>query len=784
MLKNYLKIAVRSLLKYKTYSIINIIGLSFGIASCLIIFLYVQNQLSYDKYNKNYKNIYRVISNKYASTPAPLASALKNEFPNNIINTVRIHKSNKVLISSGNKKFYEGRVFLADPSILNVFTFPIVEGNPNTILTEPLTVLVTQQTAQKYFGDKEAVGKIIRYDNKYNLKVTGVLKNVPANSHFHFDFLISMASAQDFYGNDFFKNKLNTFVYTYLLLKNKQSSELIENKSIPFLKKYYGMGLYSAWKPTFKLQPLSSIHLYSDIGGEIEPNGDVRYIYIFSAIAVLVLLMACINYMNILTARYSYRINEVGVRKVLGANKINLFKQFILESSLVTLFSLLLAVVIAELFLPAINSILNLKLSLGFLSNFDLIGVIVLSLLAVGLIAGSYPAFLLASFNPSQIFRATPFNNFSSSFIIKVLFVFQFLISTGIIISSVIISRQLNYIQNKKLGLDKENIVVLPLREEYTRKHYQVLKNTLLKNVDISSVTASSVLPGDVTAYTSIQWKNSGYDKTMDFIIADFDFIKTFKIKLLEGRDFSTKYGTVIKKAYILNQSAVEKIGWRNPIGKEFKSYFGDGTVIGIVRNFNYKNLHEKIKPLFIVIDPNELNFIIIRIKANKVAPALNYIKNSWKKVFPQSPYEYSFYDKHLELLYRSETKLASLFGIFSGLAIVIAFLGLFGLASISTIKKTKEIGIRKILGASVSSIITIIFREFIILVLLASIFSWPIVWFGMNKWLQAFAYRLNLNIWPFLIVTFLLVFTSLIIISLRAVKVATANPVKSLRYE
>ncbi len=701
MLKNYFKIALRSLLKYKTYSYINIIGLSFGIASCLVIFLYVQNELGYDKYNKNYKNIYRVTSSKYAMTPVPLASALSNEFPE-IVNTTRILKTDKVLIGSRNKNFYEDKVFLADPSMLKIFTFPMIQGNPNNALTEPLTVLLTQQTAHKYFGNEEAVGKIIRFDNKYNLKIAGVLKNVPSDSHFHFDFLISMASASDFYGTDFFTNKLNTSVYTYLSLKNKQSSELIESRSTAFLKKYYDNGLYDAFKPTLKLQPLSTIHLYSDIGGEIEPNGDIKYVYIFSAIAVLVLLMACINYMNILTARYSNRIKEVGVRKVLGADKLNLFKQFFVESCLIALISLILAIAITELFLPKVNSILNIELSLNLFRNFGLLSLVIISISIIGIIAGSYPAFVLSSFNPAKIFRVTPYDQFSSKFIIKILVVFQFLISTGIIISSVVITKQLNFIQNKKLGLDKENIVILPLREDYTRKHYKVLKNTILKNVDISSVTASSVLPGDVKGFTSVKWNGSSYNKTMDFILCDYDFIKSFKIKLLEGRDFSQKYGTDTKKAYLLNQSAVEEIGWKNPIGQSFISAsLGEGKVIGVVKDFNYKSLQHAIKPLFIAIAPDQLNYIIIRIKANKIVPGLDYIKSSWKKIFPQSPYEYSFFDKHLDLLYKSDNKLSSLFDIFSALAIVIASLGLYGLASISTIKKTKEIGIRKILGAS-----------------------------------------------------------------------------------
>jgi len=786
MFKNYFKIALRNIVRQKTFSTISITGLVLGLTSFLIIFLYVFNELSYDRFNGNYEKIFRVASGSnnngtrsyYARTPAPIADELKKEFPG-IANTSRLAIEEKVLLSSGAKRFYEENVFFVDPSFLTIFTYPQIAGDRNNALIEPMCVLLTESAADKYFGKTNSIGKTLRYNDKYDLIITGVLKDAPANSHFHFDFLISMASTSQIYGSDFATNRMNTSVYTYLLLNRSEYAQQIERKLPSFLKNYYG-GLLDFIQPTLTLQPLSQIHLYSNIGGEIEANSDIKYIYIFSVVGLMILLMACINYMNILTAGYSKRIKEIGVRKVLGANRPVLIKQFIGESILTAFLAFFITIIISFLFLPVINSLIGRTLILDIKQNYELIIIMVIVTLLTGIISGIYPAFILSSLNPSAIFGKSLHGRFSGAFVIRTLIVFQFMISTGLIISTIIISEQLNYIRNKKLGFEKNHIVVLPLREDYTRKNYEILKNALLQDPQISSISASSVLPGDVKYYSSVSWDGSGYDKTMDFIFADYDFLKTYKVEIAQGRDFSKDFGSDLKNGYILNEEAVKEIGWKEPIGKKFN----DGLVIGIVKNFHYKSLYEPVKPLFISVNPDNINFLSIRINSKNVTASLDYVQQSWKGIFPQSPFEYFFFDNHLDKLYKSETKFASIFNWFSGLAIMISCLGLIGLTSISVVKKNKEIGIRKVLGESVEGIVFMITKEFVIIIFVANIIAWPVAYYFMSKWLEDFAYRIELSWWMFLasgVITFAI---ALLTVSLQAVKAATANPVDSLKYE
>ena len=786
MLKNYLKIAVRNILRQKEFSVISITGLILGLTSFLFIFLYVHDEMSYDRFNENYEKIFRVVGSEndngkismYARTPAPLADALMNEYPG-IVNTVRIAREEKVLLSSEGKKFYEENVFFVDPSFLTIFTFPLIAGNRNTVLTEPLCVLLTERAANKYFGKTNPVGKTLWYNDKYNLKITGILKDVSANSHFHFDFLISMASTNEIYWKDFSTNIMNTSVYTYILMNKPEQAQEIQSKFPSFLKKYYG-GFFDFFKPTLILQPLSRIHLYSNIGGEIEPNGDIKYIYIFSAIGLIILLMACINYMNILTACYSRRIKEIGVRKVLGANRLVLIKQFIGESILTAFIAFFIMVIISMLFLPLINLLIDHTLVLDIKQNYELIATMVIVTLLTGIISGIYPAFILSSFNPSAIFGKSFHGRFSDSFVIKILIVFQFMISTGLITSTIIISEQLGYIRNKKLGFEKNHIVVLPLREDFTRKKFEILKNRLLQDANVLSASASSVLPGDVKYYTSVNWNGSGKGNTMDFIYADYDFLKTYKIEIAQGRDFSKNFGSDLKNGYLLNEEAVKEIGWKEPIGQKFN----DGSVIGVVKNFHYKSLYEPLKPLFIAVNPDNVDFLAVRINSKNVPASLEYMHKAWKEIFPQSPFEYFFFDSHLDKLYKTETKLASIFNWFCGLAIMISSLGLIGLTSISIVKKNKEIGIRKVFGASVISVTNLISKEFLILVLLANLLVSPLVWLGMNMWLQDFAYRIEISLWVFILSGGIALLIALATISIQSIKAATANPVEALRYE
>jgi len=783
MLINYLQTALRNISKYKLYSFLNITGLALGLSSFIVIFLYVQGELSCDKYNENYNNIFRVVRNDYARTPAPLAEALRNEFPE-ITNTVRIAKADKAMMSVGKKSFYEENIIVADPSIFNVFTFPLIDGDPNTALSEPLSILLTQEAAGKYFGNTNPVGRLMRFDNKYDLKVTGVMKDVSPNSHFHFDFLISMSSTIEIYGKDFLTNTINTTVYTYLLLNHPTQADNLQKLFPAFIKKYYDSLPFLA-PPSFIIQPLSRIHLYSDFGGEMEPNGDIQYVIIFSGVGFLILLMACINYMNILSARYADRIKEIGVRKVLGADRMALVKQFVGESVLTAALSMAVAVTLVELVLPIINSSMTLRLDLILQNNFEFDILLVAVTLLTGMISASYPALVLSSFRPSEVLRKSLLKKYSGTSMMRVLIVLQFFISTGLIISTALISEQLNFIQYRKLGLDKEQVIILPLREENTRKMYRIFKNQLLMESNIISASASSVLPGEVEYYTSVYWAGSGLDKTMDFIFGDYDFIRTYKIELADGRDFSKSFAGDLKGGYILNESAVKEIGWKQAIGQKFTAaQLHEGTVVGVVKDFNYRSLREKIKPLFIAVDPDNVKFLSVRVGPEDIPSTLASIHREWNRIFPQSPFEYSFFDAHLDNLYKSENRLGEMFNWFSCLAIIIACLGVFGLSFISTARRGKEIGIRKVLGAPVVSIVGLVSKEFLILISIANIIAWPIAWYVMNNWLQAFAYKIDPGIWLFATVSFLIVVTAMMVVVVQSMRAATANPVESLWYE
>lgn len=791
MLKNYLKIALRNILKNKLFSFINITGLAIGIAAFLVICLFVRQELSFDTFNRNYENIFRVAggdningkAESYALTPAPLAGALKNKFPE-ITNTVRIVKSGKILVNTADKYFYEEKVFLADPSFFKVFTFPLLAGNPATALEEPGSVILTESASKKYFGSSNPAGRVVKIDGKYNLKVTGMMKDVPVNSHFHFDFLISMPTAEYLYGKDFFVNTFNTTVYTYFTVNNVSSINILQKKLPDFLKEYYG-GIYDAFKPSFAFQPLKDIHLYSNILPELEPNGDITYVYLFSGVGLLILLMACINYTNILTVRYAGRLKEIGVRKVLGADRAQLMKQFIGESIIITIISAVLALVLLELFLPEVSSIIDRPLQIGWNNAFELILMISAVTLLVGIISGCYPAFFISAFNPSQLFGKFTGKSYSILSITKYLVLLQFTVSTILIISTIVISQQMEYIRNKKLGFEKENIVVVPLKESSTKKQYETFKELMSGNSSIISSTASSVLPGDVKSYTSVEWQGSGYDKTMDFIYADYDFVKTFKIELVKGRDFSKQYGSDFKGSYILNEAAAKKIGWKNPLNQEFNScILNKGSVIGIAKDFNYKDLHNKIEPLFIAVNPDNPEYLSIRINTANIPATLNFIEKEWKTLFPSSPFEYYFFDGHLDKLYKSEMKLAVVFKCFTSLAILISCLGLFGLSSVAAKKRSKEIVIRKVMGASILNVFYSLTKEFIILSIVSVIIAAPAALYLLTKWLQNFAYKTNLSAWTIIIVAFSLLVLSMLSVGFQAVKAAVANPVDSLRNE
>lgn len=814
MFKNYLKIAFRNLLKYRAYSFINILGLTIGMTCCILILLYVQDELSYDRYNEKANRIYRVTRewlNQDGSTSLhlghvapPIAPLLKNDFPD-IIAAVRILGIGRPLINYQDKYFEEDHFFAADPEIFKIFTLPLLKGNPETALQEPNGVVITDEMAQKYFDAEEPMGKVINLDGLTDLKVTGVMTKTPRNSHFHFDFLASMKGLEQIWGPDEFESWGSNNYATYLLLPENYDHKYLLAQFPDFIDRHYGSAIQAATgeppaqKPSLRnklhLQHLTDIHLHSHLDSEIEANGNIIYVYIFSSVAIFILLIACVNFMNLATARSANRAKEVGLRKVVGADRKRLILQFLGETTFLAFISLAFAIFLVELLLPWFGSFVGKALRLSYSNNFlVLAGLLGLALL-VGIIAGSYPAFFMSRFQPAAVLKGTRSSSYKSNFR-TALVVSQFAISIILIISMGVVYNQLEYCKTKDLGLNKEHIVVLPASDQMIER-YAGFKSRLLQSPEIVSVSASKRVPSARLLDSSgARIINGDSEEPINFRIAnvrvDHDFIDTYGIQLAAGRNFSVEHPTDSTQAFILNETAVRKIGWasaQEAIGKPFGYDARRGEIIGVVKDFNYESLHQPVAPIVLLISPNSFNQISVRIRAqgqDDVKKTLGFLNSIWQEYRPNFPFTYDFLDVRYERLYQSEHKLGQIFLAFSLLAILIGCLGLFGLASFTAEQRTKEIGIRKVLGASVANLVVLLTREFTILVVFATLVAWPIAYYAMRWWLQDFAYRINLNhqISTFLMAAAVALVIALITVSYQAIKAALTNPVNTLRYE
>jgi len=802
MLKNYLKIALRILRRYKAYSLINIAGLAIGLACCLLILAYVRHELSYDRYHQNTAQIYRVVEeldlpgNKIhmAITPAPFAPAMDNDLEE-VVHAVRFMSSRnigeKVLVRFQDRYFYEDKWFYADDAVFDIFTFPLAKGNPKTALKEPLSVVVTEEAARKYFGDEDPMGKVLNVTDEYNqydFLITGVLKNIPLNSHFRFDFLASFITLEKHYRFNL-PNWFNHAYYTYLLLEKGCNPKDLEKKFPGLVEKYTGKVGASVLKP--HLQPLSSIHLHSHLQSEIEANSDIAYVYVFSAIAFFILLIACMNFMNLATARYACRTREVGVRKVVGARRPQLIRQFLGESILFSLVALPVSILLVELLLPAFSSLIGRKLAFNYFSNWlVLIGLLGVTFL-VGCLSGIYPALFLSAFEPVKVLKGTFLSGSRGAHLRKGLIVFQFAISIILMVSTAVIINQVDYLRTKKLGFQKEQVLVLPLRSKETRIRHELLKYEFLKNPRIMKVTMSSGLPGRIRHYWAINSQLTeelfaAKKKVMSawVLMVDHDFIKTLGMEIIEGRDFSRDFATDEKEAVIINEQAAKEFGWTSPLGMRVKTENMDGYVIGVVKDFHFKPLYQLIEPIVIYIKPSFFEYASLRISPDGIPSTLADLKDKWKELAPDQPFEYFFLDSDFDSVYRSEERVGKLTGSSTLLAIFIACLGLFGLASFTAEQRTKEIGIRKVLGASIPAVVALLTREFTKWVVVANIVAWPVSYFVMHRWLQNFAYRTNIGLLNFLLAAAVTLTVALLAVSYQAIKAAAANPVEALRYE
>ncbi len=806
MLTNYLKITLRNLRRNKAYSFINIAGLAIGMACCILILLFVQDELSYDRFHKNKENLYRIqmawhnqqtgATSEMAINPYRLAEALRTDF-SELPQVVRLYPQGRTLIRRGEKRFNENGFYFVDPNVFEVFSLQLLEGDPATALREPYTAVITKEIARKYFGDENPIGQSLTYDND-ELKITGIMAELPRNSHFHCDFLASMAVANQEFSRIVLENWGEMTVFTYVLLPANMSPAELEGRFDAFVKKHIPDW---ATAVSLNLMPLTDIHLHSHTSGELEAGGNIIYVYAFTAIAFFILLIACINFMNLATARSAKRAREVGMRKVLGAVRAQLRRQFLGESMFFALIALLLALLIVQLMLPAFNGFVERELALDLTQNWVMLASLLAIALFVGLVAGSYPAFVLSTFEPVQVMKGAAGKNSRGAILRKTLVTLQFAISIFLIVVTAIVYRQLQYVRDIKLGFNKEHVVAISnLPSSIMGEHFDQFRSALLQNSGVVMVSASSrVPPGRLGSNLGTRPEGVPEDQRrgMQTVWTDFDFIELLGLELAAGRSFSRSFATDATSAFILNEAAVKAIGWtpESAIGKSFGSseivdwdqgqwIERNGQVIGVLKDFHFESLHDEIVPTVYFVAPYMAWNAVVRIRPENIASTMKFLESKWEEFNPGQPFEYRFLDEAFDALYRTEKRQSEIFGTFAMLAILVACLGLVGLASFAAEQRTKEIGIRKVLGASVPGIVNLLSREFLKLVLLANLIAWPVAYFIMKKWLEDFAYRIDINALPFLVGAVVALLIALLTVSFQTIKAALANPVEALRYE
>ena len=807
MLKNYFKVAMRNLWKNKGYSAINIFGLAIGLATCLLILIYVIDELSYDRFNKKADRIYRVDGDinfggthwVLAVAPDPLGPTLKKDFPQ-VEQYVRFRNYGGLLVRKDNQNVQEDKVIYVDSTLFDVFSLPIISGDARTALTEPSAIVITERMAKKYFNTVNAVGKILVVSDTTNYKVTAVIKNIPVQSHFNFDFFRPLMTSDESRQGNWLSNNFNT----YVVLKPGADPKKLERQLDIIINKYIfpqAEQLFHATAEEFKktgthvfygLMPVTQIHLHSSKTAELGANGSVQYVYIFSAIAAFILLIACVNFMNLATARSSNRSKEVGVRKVLGSGRVNLIRQFMMESMLISCISMILAIGIAELLLPYFNQVSGKEIEIGFFSTWWLFPGLLLLILFVGVLAGSYPAFYLSAFQPIIVLKGKLAGGFKRSWLRNSLVVFQFAISIFLIVGTVVIYGQLNFIRSRNLGFDREHVMVIqncyPLGTQA-----KTFRNELLNIRGVESATMTGYLPTADSRNDSPLFPDAALDQktavSMQNWYVDENYIPTLKMQMIKGRNFSSEMKTD-SSAIIINEAAAKLLPFNDPVNKtlyyliniqkrDTKAYH----VIGVVKDFNFNSLREQVSPMALFYG-EERGKMAVRFKTTNIPSLMSAIENKWRAIAPNQPLNYSFMDEDFNNIYKSEQRVGRIAVSFSALALFIACLGLFGLVTYAAEQRTKEIGIRKVLGASVSNIINMLSKDFMKLVLIAMVIAFPLGWYFMNKWLQDFAYRISIDWKIFFIAGLAAILIAIVTVSAQALKAALASPVNNLRTE
>ena len=800
MLFNYFKLAFRNISRQKFYAIINVLGLSIGLVICMIILLFVKNEWSYDAHHSKADRIYRALivvgKQKGAAIKLPINSfrlqpALKLDFPE-VEQIIRFGSFfGGCMLSHGEKGYQEEQIFYVDKELFEVFDYELVSGEKEKVLAEPFSIILSETTAQKYFGQEDPMGKTLKVDEQYDVKVTGIYKDSPQTTHLTADALISMETAKSVLSKRVLSSWGESRFYTYMLLAEGQTPESVEARFPAFVDKIFGEG--SSKHTGFELQKITDIHLHSNLRYEIQANGNIRNVYISVAIALFIILIACINYMNLATARSVKRSMEIGVRKTLGAPRKTLMYQFLSESILVAFIALLLAIVLVQMSLPIFNAFMGKSLSASMWGNLEILGCFIALTLLVGLIAGSYPALYLSSFKVIKVFREN-FQQGTSGILRKVLVVFQFVVSIVLIIATVVVYNQWNFMQNKDLGINEENLIMVPIPD---LKKYSSLKNQLLQNPNILSIGASNKrLTSRLSSNLAFKAEQFEPDpkggNSIKIVTVDHDFLNTLEVEFAKGRDFLEEISTDDTSAFVLNQAAVEKLGWEEPIGKWFETtelYEGDwrvrrGQVIGVINDYNHESLHSNIAPVCYYVSDAWLNWMTLRLSGQNTAATLAFVKENWTQFASENLYTYHFMDDRITEMYRAEERFFILFSIFTILALFIAGLGIVGLSAFMAEQRTKEIGVRKVFGATVGSLVYLLSVEFSKLVLVGFVIAAPVGYLLLENWLQDFTYRINMGWWPFVFGGASALAMAWLTSGFQFLKAALANPINSLKYE
>ncbi|HEY4613405.1 MAG TPA: ABC transporter permease [Bacteroidota bacterium] len=804
MFSNYIKIAIRNLLKHKAYSVINIAGLAVGLVCCLLIGLYVQDELSYDRYHEKIARLYKVVTDsrtpekesRFALTPAPLGETFLRDFPE-VESYVRLFTFfGNASVHYGEKSFIENKIYFADSTFFSIFSIPMVAGDPVTALTQPNSIVLSETMARKYFANENPLGKSMRLNTNFNVQISGVMADIPSNTHFHPDFLVSMSSIGMSRSTMFISN-MN--FHTYLVLREGATAEELEAKLPATLKQYAAPQVAERFGQSFEdrtaagfsmawsLLPMSNVHLYSQREYEIEANGNITTVYIFSIIALVVLLIACVNFMNLSTARAASRAKEIGVRKVVGSNRTQLLAQFFIESTVMSMLALFIALAAVELVIPEFNALAGKQIKTNFFGNgmwlFGFFGIA----LVVGALAGTYPAVFLSSLRPVFVLKGGLSSGKRASSIRSGLVVFQFAVSIALITGTLVVRNQLGFISGQKLGFKKEQVLVIKHASSLGQQR-EVFKQELLKSPTIMSASASTTVPGKLFGRSTYKDARAPSEAShvMHEMEVDAEFVPALGMKLVAGRNFSSSIASD-SAAVIVNQAAASLFGWADPIGQKL-AYPGPqagwrGTVVGVVEDFHFESLHTQIQPLVILHQPG-FAYISVRIQPEHTANSIQFIETTWKRFAPQQPFEFSFLDQDFETLYRAEQQTGMVFTAFATLAIFIACLGQLGLAAFVFEKRTKEIGIRKVLGASVTGVVGLLSKDFLKLVLIANLIAWPVAYTIMSQWLESFAYRIEIGWWIFALAGGLAILIAFLTVSFQAIRAATANPVEALKYE